>query len=184
MPAPGELVVDPTDQEIVEHFLGSHSRNTGFEVLKVDPEAFGVPPTECDFAGLPYGSRVRQLHVDFVSKLDRMQSMSERDRGRFAGRLLLSDWLTLIEQTSEGKYNDTQGFWAQSPVVRPVTLRRLGAKVKPSRFTTFEAERVADEHKEMTGREEDKRPVFEFYISHSALIKSKPVATRLLGRLR
>ncbi len=184
MPGREELVVNPTDQDIVEHFSGVHSRNTGFEVLKVDPETFRVPPTECDFAGLPYESTVHELHVDFESKLARMQSMSDRDRGRFAGRLLLSDWLTLIEHTSKGKYNDAQGFWAQSPVVRPVTLLRLGAKVKPSRLTQFQAERVADEYKEMTGREEDKRPVFELYISHSALIESKPVASRLLGRLQ
>lgn len=183
MPAPVELVVDPTDQEIVEHFLGSHHRNTGFEVLQVDPEVLSVPPTECDFAGFLYGSRVHELHVDFGPQVLSMQSMTERERGRHAGRLLLSDWLTLIEQTGEGKFNDAQGFWAHSPVVRPATLRRLGARVKPSRLSESDTEKVASEYKEMTGRKDDKRKVFEFYISHLALIRSEPLATRLLGRL-
>ncbi len=134
MPGPEELVVNPTDQEIVEHFLGSHHRNTGFEVLKVDPEAFGVPPTECYFAGLPIGTTAHELHVDFGNRLSSMQRMSDMARGRLAGRLLLSDWLTLIEQTTDGNFNDSQAFWAQSPVVRPSVLIKLGARVKPSQL--------------------------------------------------
>lgn len=112
-----------------------------------------------------------------------MRPMRRLERGQFAAKLLLADWIMIAKHVEAGVFNQTTGFVGVSPLVQPHTLRQLGAETNPGYFNYLQTSDVGAEHELMTGMLQYNRAVHEFSITNEAMVEGLPAAISLFDRL-
>lgn len=152
-------------------------------MCQLDSDLRNPRPEECEMLNLPSQALVQELHVTLGSMLYTLRAMRPRRRAQYAAGLVMRDWNIIADDFAQGAKPQVKGLVGVSPLARPHTLQKLGAKVRPGVLTHDDLENVDKVYMSINGHPPRKRVITQFAITRENFIASGSIAGRMADML-